>query len=140
MPEDTSPSSYRGSLKHKERPARGRKGTLCPEWTHKAGRLRLGNDMKGHNWSATIAHQMFEKAEESDEEPGRWFNTARGMAFEAKSTNDGTWHGYPVPWEQVPNDLKERWRKEGRVSRKELRLYLSKPKNDYRWPLESDDD
>lgn len=30
-------SLYRGSLKHKDRPGTGRKGTLYPEWTHAAG-------------------------------------------------------------------------------------------------------
>ena len=140
MAEDPQHSPYRGSPKHKQRPAEGRKGTLCPEWTHAAGRERLGNDMFAHKWAKTLAHELFVKSEESVTEPGRRYATANGMAFEAKPTNDGTWHGYPVPWEAVPSDLKDKWRDEGRVKRSDLRRYLSKARDDYKWPLESDDD
>ena len=135
---DSSP--YRGSLKHKNRPARGRKGTLCPEWTHAAGKDALGNDVFVHPWIKTVAHELFESAQESKAEPGRRFATARGIAFEAKPSNDGTWHGYPVPWEAVPCDLKDQWLAQGLVKRAELRRYLSRAKDDYRWALGSDDD
>ena len=133
-------SLYRGSLKHKSRPARGRKGTLCPEWTHTANEAALGNDVFAHSWLATIAHQLFARAEESALEPGRRFATERGIAFEAKSSADGTWHGYPVPWETVPEDLKDRWRATKAVSRRDLQRYLSRAISDYRWALETDDD
>ncbi len=134
------PSPYRGSPKHKNRPARGRKGTMCPEWTHAAQNRGLGNDVFEHPWIETVAHALFARAEESTSEPGRRFATERGIAFEAKSSADGTWHGHPVPWEEVPDDLVDRWRAMGVVSGRDLQRYLSKAKSDYRWPLESDDD
>jgi len=140
MAETAPKSQYRGSLKHKRHPAPGRKGTLCPDWTHAAAKTSLGKDMFAHPWEETVAHELFGKAEESADEPGRRFATARGMAFEAKPTEDGTWHGYPVPWEQVPEELTHKWRAAGEVSKRDLRRYLSKPKTDYKWPLESDED
>jgi hypothetical protein len=91
-------------------------------------------------WEMTVAHELFGNSEQSAAEPDRKSATANGMAFEAKPTNDGTWHGYPVPWEAVPSDLKDKWRDEGRVKRSDLRRYLSRAREDYKWPLESDDD
>lgn len=45
-----------------------------------------------------------------------------------------------MPWEKVPDDLKDKWRDAGRVPRRDLKRYLFKAKNDHRWPLDSDDD
>jgi len=137
-PADTSP--YRGSLKHKSRPARGRKGTICPEWTHATQSLGLGSDMVGHDWQQTEAHRLFIDSEEHPVGSGRRFATGRGVAFEAKLTNDGSWHGYPVPWSQVPAELKDRWQDEGRVQARDIRRYLERPKGDIKWALGTDDD
>lgn len=70
---------------------------------------------------------------------GRRYVTARGIAFEAKPTNDGTWHGHPIPWNQVPPDLKDRWLDEGKVRSADLRRYRERPRGDIRWALETDD-
>lgn len=133
--ESSLTSKYRGSLKHKSRPAQGRKGTICPEWTH----IGLGVDPFNHEWNQTQAHALFEQAEQSANEPGPVFATKNGIAFEGKPTADGTWHGYPVPWEQVPHDLKDKWLASGKVRKKDLRRYLSRPVSDVRWAMNVDD-
>lgn len=128
---------YRGSMKHKDRPSTGRKGTLCPEWTHATGNDGFSGDPFKHPWSYTVAHRLFESAVGSTE--GRLFATEHGIAFEAKPTGDGTWHGFPVPWESVPPPILNQWLQEGKVSRQEVRLYKSRNKNDIRWALDSDE-
>ena len=46
-----------------------------------------------------------------------------GIAFEAKDTKDGTWHGYPVGWEKVDASLRNRWIKDGLVKRRLVHRY-----------------
>lgn len=128
---------YRGHLKHKSRPAKGAKGTLCPEWTHRTPTQGLANDMQAHDWPATIAAALFRDAEIC-EETKRRYATARGIAFEAKPTNDGTWHGYPIPWEHVPSDIRTRWLANKRVLASQIKKYLSFAKDDIHWALQTD--
>lgn len=128
---------YRGSLKHKNRPSRGLKGTLCPEWTHTVGNEGFAEDSFGHRWCETVAHRLFENTTVWTE--GRRFATERGVAFEAKPTADGTWHGFPVPWESVPPLILNQWLQEGKVSRREVKLYRHFERDDIRWALDSDE-
>ncbi|MBK7000001.1 MAG: hypothetical protein IPH35_08545 [Rhodoferax sp.] len=130
-------SLYRGSLKHKDRPSTGRKGTLCPEWTHTAIDSGFNGDPFNHPWDETVAHQLFNSATVWTD--GRYFATARGIAFEAKPTRDGSWHGFPVPWESVPPSILNQWLREKKVSGREIRLYKQSDKNDIRWALDSDE-
>lgn len=139
MTEPKPKSLYRGSLKHKNRPAQGRKGTCCPEWTHQTAAGGFAGDVSRHSWAETRAHSLFEDAKTDPSAPGRKFATERGIAFEAKPTNDGTWHGFPVPWEEVPAPLKDGWLADGTLRKKDLRRYLNRKESDYRWPLETDD-
>jgi hypothetical protein len=134
------PEIYRGSLKHKERPARGRKGTLCPEWTHSTTTGGLSTDVNSHPWHLTEAHRLLQLSEACSEGSGRRFATSRGIAFVAVRTNDGTWHGYPVPWQKVPAELKYRWQEQGLVTKRDLNRYLDRAPRDIRWALETDDD
>ena len=131
---------YRGSNKHKDRPARGRKGTLCPEWTHWAGSLGYAGDPFAHKWEATEAFDMFAESEVDPGEPGKRWATRRGVAFVAQPTADGTWHGYPEPWRKAPSALKQKWVAEGKVTARDLRRYSDFPRDDVRWALESDGD
>jgi hypothetical protein len=89
--------TYRGSPKHKNRPARGRKGTLCPEWTHSSKATNLATNVSDHPWPQTEAYRLFQISEPCPEGSGRRFATGHGIAFVAVPTNDGTWHGYPLP-------------------------------------------
>lgn len=130
---------YRGSTKHKQRPAR-RKGTICPEWTHEPDGLRLGTSGLAHPWERTVAAVLLQGSRADPRGGRKRFATRQGMAFVANDTADGTWHGYPVPWNDVPTELKDTWRKEGLVSRRDLKRYSEFPRDDFAWPLSSDDD
>ncbi len=131
-----SASPYRGSQKHKARPTEERKGTLCPEWTHATPAGGYRNDPFDHPWEATEAHRLFERAVSSGSERRR-YATAGGIAFEAKPTGDGTWHGYPIPWETVPPEIVHQWIEDGEVRRKEIKKYWQKDKDDLYWAIEA---
>lgn len=126
---------YRGSPKHKNRPTGERKGTLCPEWTHTTAAGGYGNDPFAHDWPLTVAHQLFECAVPHSNGRKR-FATLRGIAFEAKPSGDGTWHGYPVPWEAVPAELVQAWIAEGQVTRRQIRQCWTQDHDDLRWAIE----
>lgn len=128
---------YRGSKKHKNRPTSDRKGTLCPEWTHTTSEGSFHTDPFAHKWSDTEALRLFM---ESDTLPGleRRYATAKGIAFEAKPTNDGTWHGYPVPWEAVPEEIVARWIDNQKVTRRQIKRHWRKEKDDLKWALGED--
>ncbi|MCB6180206.1 hypothetical protein LHP98_19010 [Rhodobacter sp. Har01] len=133
---------YRGSLKHKRRPAMGRKGTLCPEWTHTredtGEKLGLDPADPAFNWLQTPAGRLFGKAE-IDEDSGRRFATERGIAFEAKPTNDGSWHGYPIPWDDVPADVKDKLVTLGNVKGSMLRRHASFSETIIDWAMDTDE-
>lgn len=135
-----SKSLYRGSQKHKNRPALGRKGTFCPEWTHKTAAGGYGNDPFDHDWNNTLAHEMFAQSELDPDGSGKRYATMDGIAFVAQPTADGTWHGYPEPWNKVPADLKAKWQDEGKVKTRSLKKYKDFPKNNVLWALDSDDE
>lgn len=134
-----SGSRYRGSQKHKNRPARGRKGTFCPEWTHNYAGGRYENNPSDHAWDRTLAHEIFEQSEADPDGSAKRYATMRGIAFAAQETGDGTWHGYPEAWNNVPAALKDKWLEEGKVTTKSLKLYMDFPRGNVRWALESDD-
>ncbi len=126
---------YRGSPKHKKRPGQGRKGTLCPEWTH----VGLGNAPTAHQWDGSAAQEMFNESELDPTGSGKRYATMKGVAFAAQDTADGTWHGYPEPWQKVPADLKDKWLDNGKVTRADLRRYKDFPKDNIHWALDSND-
>ncbi|WP_148077327.1 hypothetical protein [Comamonas sp. BIGb0124] len=131
-------SRYRGSEKHKNRPAHGAKGTLCPEWTHSTPMGGLKNDPFSHAWLQTEAHRIFESSQPHPDGEQRRYATSRGIAFEAKPSNDGYWHGYPIPWEGVPTDLLDRWLDEGVVTNRDIKRHRKHGKNNMTWALDSD--
>jgi hypothetical protein len=128
---------YRGSQKHKNRPTGEQKGTLCPEWTHATPIGGYGSDPFAHDWKTTQAHQLFEQAI-AHGDGRRRFATARGIAFEAKPTEDGTWHGYPVPWEAVPPEIVQKWKENGAVTRRQIKEHWKKDQDDLRWAIEQE--
>lgn len=150
---------YRGHDKHKARPTRGEKGTFCPEWTHATpSHDKLRTDMFAFDWSASVAQDLLnasvvgppDPATEPPDDPDPFaarYATANGVAFKAVSSNDGTWHGYPIPWESVPNEFRVAWLKEHKVTQKQMRDFSTarlERRYDRRtwneWPLETDDD
>jgi hypothetical protein len=127
---------YRGSQKHKNRPTEERKGTLCPEWTHATTAGGYRYDPFGHRWDETEAHRLFQRSV-LDANGRRRYATARGIAFEAKPTEDGTWHGYPVPWETVPSDITNKWIDDGEVTRRQIKKFWKKDEDDLRWAIDA---
>ena len=87
-------------------------------------------------WAETVAQELLDESQvegparastnsgsalPSEELPR--YATRKGIAFKAVLSNDGTWHGYPVPWDQVPQGLKERWIREQKVFRRDILKY-----------------
>lgn len=131
-------SPYRGSEKHKNRPAKGAKGTLCPEWTHSTSARGLGNDPFNHDWSQTEAHRLFADSLPHPNDETRRYATLRGIAFEAKPTNDGAWHGYPIPWESVPSELVDQWLAANSVTNRQIKQRRHYADSNIKWALDSD--
>ena len=129
---------YRGSSKHKNRPVGGIKGTLCPEWTHTTPNGGLATDVNTHDWESTQAARLFATAH-LDNATGRRYACKNGIAFEARPSSDGSWHGYPIPWESVPPKIKDEWLAAGKVKRRELKKHSQFERNDIHWALKTDD-
>lgn len=94
--------SYEPNPKHKQPWQLGRKGTLCPKWSHELASGLLQESilaLKGNHRYATI----------------------NGIAFCGQEHSPGHWHGYPIGWEAVPPKIRNGWRKEGKVTRKQIR-------------------
>jgi hypothetical protein len=93
---------YELNRKHKETWQPGRKGTLCPKWSHDLASTLLHDSvpaLKGNHRYATI----------------------NGIAFCGQEHSPGKWHGYPIGWEAVPPKIVNRWRREGKITRKQIR-------------------
>jgi hypothetical protein len=135
-----SNSEYRGSTKHKHRPVRGRKGTFCPEWTHATADAEFKADPFKHPWDKTEAHAMFQESLRDPNGSGKRYATRNGIAFVAQQSGDGTWHGYPEPWNKIPTELKDKWIDEEKVTSADLRRYKDFPKDNLKWAFDSDTD
>lgn len=98
---------YEGSPKHKSwlRPF-DPDATQCPAWSHDRAQHLLEDSLL-------------------DSEDQRRFATHRGMAFAARPTRADIWHGYPVPWAEVPESVRERFVSDGKVTRREIKKFLS---------------
>ncbi len=93
-----SPSRNRGSPKHKNKPPSGTKRDALSRVDTRNGHLRICNDPLDHDWKKTLAHDMFEQSEPDPDGSDKRYATMNGIAFVAQPTEDGTWHGYPEPW------------------------------------------
>ena len=129
---------YKGSLKHKRWRPGGGYGTLCPRWTHEADGQGFAGDSVQHPWRRTKAHHLLETSMEGED--GRRYATERGVAFVALPSNDGTWHGFPVAWDEVPAHVQDRLVKSGQVTRRQMRHYRRLDRRDIEWALSSDDE
>lgn len=89
-------------------------------WTHETVAGGYESDPFAHPWKATAAWQLLNASLPSPDGRRR-YATANGIAFEAKPTGDGTWHGYPIPWEAVPHDVVQKWIAGGAVTRRQTR-------------------
>jgi len=135
---NAAPHQYRGSPKHKNRPSHGPKGTLCPEWTHATVQAGLATDPYQHPWPETEASRLFATSATAPDGAERRYATSRGIAFEAKPSNDGTWHGYPIPWESVPDTIVDQWVANGTIVRRTMKRHWHHPASNIHWALDSD--
>lgn len=76
--------------------------TLCPKWSHE------------------IAQALLDESLPAESEEPR-FATRNGMAFAARTHRHGQWHGYPVPWSQVPESVREIMVASGKVTRRQIK-------------------
>lgn len=72
-------------------------------------------------------------------EDGRRYATRNGIAFVAVNSNDGTWHGYPIPWQDVPDQIRRSFIDQGAVTGRAIRRQTIPP-GDIQWALDTDDD
>lgn len=126
---------YRGNIKHKRWRPGGGYGTLCPRWTHDTRTQGFAGDPLAHPWQETQAHALLKESVLAQD--GRRYATGRGVAFVAVVSGDGSWHGYPVPWQDVPRNVRDGFVREGRVTRREIRRDVDR--RDIRWALGTDD-
>ena len=49
-----------------------------------------------------------------------WRNDYSKIAYRAQQHGTEVWHGYPVGWVEVPESLRNKWRAEGRVQKKDI--------------------
>ena len=125
---------YRGTIKHKNWHPGGGYGTRCPSWTHEAAAQGFAGEPYCHPWEETQAHAMLA---ESVLDGRRRYATRRGIAFVAVPSGDGTWHGYPVPWQDVPRNVRDAFVSEDRVTRQQIRQTVDRA--DILWALGSDE-
>ena len=94
---------YDTNPKHSEPWQRGRRGTLCPKEID----LDVAQDLLA----------------ESVAEGKKRYAVREGKAYCAQEHESGLWHGYPVGWVAVPMSLRQKWKKERRVRRSDIRRF-----------------
>jgi len=102
---------YEPSPKHKLPWQPGRKGTLCPPWSHKQATTLLAGSvpaLKGKRRYATI----------------------EGVPFCGHEHLPGVWHGHPVGWTEVPPLIRLKWVREGKVTKRQVKVYWSETSQD----------
>ena len=129
---------YKGSLKHKLWVPGGGFGTLCPSWTHRADGRDFAGDPERHPWSRTKAQALLTSS--VDAGSGRRYAAEEGIAFVALLSFDGTWHGYPIPWHDVPASIQDQLVEKGQVTRNQIRRQRRLDTRGVRWALSTDED
>lgn len=127
---------YRGTIKHKMWRPDGAFGTICPKWTHEQNGRDFGGDPYRHPWEQTQANEILANSFLVGD---RRYGAAKGIAFCAHETGDGTWHGYPVPWCMVPSDAVAWLIDTGLAKRRDIKRQKLSPQPGIYWALTSDD-
>src|SRR5947209_4390900 len=94
--------SYESNPKHSEPWQAGRKGWICPSEVRPLAAELLGD-------SELVGRQRYAVHD--------------GQAYCAKEHRPGVWHGYPVGWREVPASLRNKWKREKRVTKRHLDRY-----------------
>jgi len=90
---------YESNPKHSEPWQTGQKGSLCPK------------DLK------PLALALLEKSELVGKQR---FAVHEGRAYCAREHRDNVWHGFPVGWMEVPAQLRNKWKREGVIKKRDL--------------------
>jgi len=133
---------YVGTRKHKRWTPGGASGTICPDWTHTVDGRHYGaiEPEQWTGWLQTEAQQMLTRSVVHGDQR---YAAARGIAFCGQITLGGTWHGYPVPWRDVPMKVRQELQKSRQVSAREINRGLRNqksvdPKRDLNWAVDLD--
>jgi hypothetical protein len=95
---------YAPNAKHKEPWQCGRRGSLCPKDLNiKDTILLLQKESVLHGQARYAVHS--------------------GRAFKATANHQGIWHGWPVGWVEVPESLRQMWRNEDKLKKREMNRY-----------------
>lgn len=126
--EDSLLLDYVGSRKHKRWTPGGANGSICPDFTHVVQGRSFGRvePEAWRGWPRTVAQRLLTN---SVLHGRKRYAAERGIAFCAQETNDGTWHGYPVPWKQVPTDVRQRLIATGQATPGDIRRNLRRQRS-----------
>jgi hypothetical protein len=102
---------YERNPKHKEPWQPGRKGAICPSWSH------------------SHVQQLLESSIQVGK---KRFATLNQLPFAAQEHGKNVWHGYPVSWSEVPYTVRKSFVDAGLVKKSSIRSYWT--------DLPSDDD
>lgn len=94
--------AYVPNPKHKEPWQQGRKGAMCPPWSH------------------AIAQKLLDNSEPDGKAR---YATRDGYAFKAYPDGQGGWHGFPVGWNEVPVRIRNNWLKDKVIQRGDVRKH-----------------
>ena len=94
---------YEGNPKHKQPWQRGRSGSPCPETV-----------------GLETARRLLSDSEESD---GKRYAVHEGRAYCAQEHGADVWHGYPVGWRKVPENLRRIWLEQGRMRKRDVKKH-----------------
>ena len=91
---------YESNRKHSEPWQRGRRGSLCPK------------EVRGIAAKLLVGSELVET---------KRYAVHDGKAYCAQEGPPSIWHGYPIGWKEVPPKLRGRWRKQRRVSNRDIK-------------------
>lgn len=133
---------YIGIKKHKRWIPGGTFGSICPDWTHTVNGRHFGNAAP-ESWNGWPKAEAQKLLTNSVAHGCQRYAAARGIAFCGQITGGNTWHGYPIPWRDVPEGVRQRLVAKGQVSSREIKQGMRAqqtvdPKRDVTWALNSD--
>jgi hypothetical protein len=137
------PVNYIGSKKHKRWTPGGASGSICPDWTHTVAGRHFGatEPEMWDKWPDTEAQRLLAA---SVAHGGQRYAAARGVAFCGQVSGRGAWHGYPIPWRDVPKGVRQQLEATGQVTSREIKQGMRAqkfidPKRNPKWAVVSDD-
>ena len=132
--------NYVGSRKHKQWVPGGAFGSICPSFTHTVKGRNFGcvAPELWKQWPKTVAQHLLQNSVLYND---KRYAADHGIAFCAQETGNGNWHGYPLPWKQVPNAVCRQLVAQGQTTEKEIKHVRRRqkavdPRNDNQWAMQ----